>query len=192
MDKFKRIQNIVNQQDNFRLVSLLTAGGQQLFTFMVFECPCNKELNFMYGMVSMLVPALTLLLLGYILSKKTWKLMTGMCRRRERPCGWRRVAAAGAVLFQISTCAMAAPFTWVAVALLNGNYVVCAVTGTNSSSFHRHLCGETQYTEQCTKELFMFPCGEASGVPKVYRDQVMLTLKAHSQLPPAQVLESLR
>lgn len=185
MDKFKSVLTVANQQTNlcFGVVALLTAGGEQIFSSAVFRCPCSPELNFVYGMVFLLVPALALLLLGYIFSKKTWKLVTGLCQCKERPCGWRRLSTAGHVLFQISTSALVAPSTWIAVALLNGSYFECAMTGNSTgSSYTQHLCADITAAEQCRQDLFKFPCGKGSQVPEADRERVMLTLRAHSQV----------
>ncbi|XP_074540533.1 calcium homeostasis modulator protein 6-like [Halichoeres trimaculatus] len=185
MDKFKTVLNIANQHTNlgFGVVALLTAGGEQIFSSVVFGCPCSPELNFVYGMVFLLVPALALLLFGFMLSKKTWKLVTGLCRCKKRPCGWRRLFVEGHVLCQISSSALVAPCTWIAVALLNGNYFECAMTGNSTSSYYtQHLCTQTKAAEQCWKDLHKFPCGKGSEVPEADRGRVMLTLRAHSQI----------
>ncbi|KAM6995600.1 calcium homeostasis modulator protein 6-like [Tautogolabrus adspersus] len=184
MDKFKTVLNIANQQTKLGIgvVALLTAGGEQIFSSVVFKCPCSPKLNFVYGMVFLLVPALALLLLGYIINKKTWKLLTGLCHR-DRSCSWRRFVAAGTVLVQISTTAMVAPSSWVAVALLSGNYFECAMTGVNVSAYKENLCGGKPSAEQCQKELFRLPCGKGiSGVPEADKDDVLLTLRAQSQI----------
>ncbi|XP_039972763.1 calcium homeostasis modulator protein 6-like [Xiphias gladius] len=183
MDKFKTVLNIVNKQTNlgFGLVALLTAGGEQIFSSTMFRCPCN-EMNFLYGMVFLLVPALALLLLGYILSMKTWKVLTGLCQHRAKLCRWRRLTANGMVLFQISTMALVAPSSWIAVALLNGNYYECLMTGTNVSAYNKHLCGDKDSQAQCVKELLRFPCGRDSSVPQADREDVLLTLRAQSQI----------
>ncbi|XP_070768740.1 calcium homeostasis modulator protein 6 [Enoplosus armatus] len=183
MDKFKTVLNIANKQTNlgFGLVALLTAGGEQIFSSAVFSCPCN-ELNFFYGVVFLLVPALALLLLGYILSKKTWKLLTGLCRRRSKLCSCRRLAAVGTVLFQISVTALVAPSSWIAVALLNGNYFECAMTGTKVSAYNKHLCGNKTSMVQCQKELYGIPCGTSSSLPQADREDVQRTLRAQSQI----------
>lgn len=183
MDKFKTILNIANKQTNlgFGLVALLTAGGEQIFSSAVFKCPCN-DLNFLYGMVFLLVPALALLLLGYILCKRTWKLLTGLCQHRAKLCRWRRLTAVGMVLFQISTTALVAPSSWIAVALLNGNYYECLMTGTNMSFYNRKLCGDKRSLAQCEKELSRFPCGRDISVPQADREDVLLTLRAQSQV----------
>ncbi|XP_045901279.1 calcium homeostasis modulator protein 6-like [Micropterus dolomieu] len=182
MDKFRTVLNIANKQTNlgFGLVAMLTAGGEQIFSSAVFRCPCN-ELNFLYGMVFMLVPALVLLLLGYILSKKTWKTLTGLCQNRAKLCIWRRLTATGMALFQISITALVAPSSWIAVALLNGNYYECAITGTNVSTFNKHLCGEMSLV-QCQIELYRFPCRTGSRVGQADREDVLLTLRAQSQI----------
>ncbi|KAL7394446.1 hypothetical protein ABVT39_026235 [Epinephelus coioides] len=183
MDKFKTVLNIANKQTNlsFGLVALLTAGGEHIFSSVVFKCPCN-DLNFVYGMVFLLVPALALLLLGYILSKKTWKVMTGLCQRRANLCRRRRLTAALTAFFQISTTALVAPSSWIAVALLNGNYYECAMTGTNVSAYNKLLCRDKNSEVKCEEELHRFPCMKGSSELQAVREDVLLTLKAQSQI----------
>ncbi|KAL3981317.1 hypothetical protein ACER0C_017390 [Sarotherodon galilaeus] len=183
MDKFKTVLNIAGKQTNlgFGLIALLTAGGEQIFSTVVFKCPCN-ELNFVYGMVFLLVPALALLLLGYILSKKTWKLLTGLCQHRDKSLCCKKLVAAGVVLFQIGTSALVAPSTWIAVALLNGNYYECAMTGTNVSIYNKHVCRDRNSEVQCEKELHRFPCGKGISVSQAVREDVLLNLRAESQI----------
>ncbi|KAL6108719.1 calhm6 [Pungitius sinensis] len=181
MDKFKTVLDFANKQTGFGLVALLTAGGEQVFSSAVFKCPCS-DLNFLYGMVFLLVPALALLLLGFILSRKTWKLLTGVCRPGLARCRWKSLTAGAAALFQISIVAMVAPSTWIAVALLNGNYYECAMTGTNVSAFNGLLCGAESSRVPCQQQLHRFPCGTGSDLPKVIRDDVLLTLRAQSQI----------
>ncbi|KAK2815418.1 hypothetical protein Q5P01_025885 [Channa striata] len=188
MDKFNTILNIANKQTNlgFGLVALLTAGGEQIFSSAVFRCPCS-ELSFLYGLVFLLVPALALLLLGYILNKKMWKLVTGLCQGKAKVCRWRKLAATGTALFQISTTALVAPSSWIAVALLNGNYYECAMTGTNISALNKHLCQDQ--SSQCEKELRRFPCGKIST--QADREDVLLSLRAQSQILGWLVIASL-
>ncbi|CAJ1061516.1 calcium homeostasis modulator protein 6 [Xyrichtys novacula] len=186
MDTFMTILNIANQQSTlgFGVVALLTAGGEHIFSTVAFKCPCNSYFNFVYGMVFLLVPALALLLLGYILNKKTWKLITGLCRSGERSCGCKKMFTTVYVLFQITASALVAPASWIAVALLSGKYFECAMTGTNVNSYYSHLCEGTSDVEKCQKELFRFPCRQEKEVPEeeADRDKVLLTLKAHSQI----------
>ncbi|XP_028984445.1 calcium homeostasis modulator protein 6 [Betta splendens] len=180
MEKFNTALNIAKKQPNLGvgLVALLTAGGEQIFSSVVFRCPCS-ELNFLYGLVFLLVPALALLLLGYILNKRTWKLLTGVCSRGAK-CTWRKLVAAVLVLLQISCTALVAPSSWIAVALLSGNYYECAMTGTNVSTFNKHLCENKM--PQCEKQLLSLPCGRGSLVPQADREDILLLLRAQSQI----------
>lgn len=162
-------------------MALLTAGGEQLFSNVVFKCPCN-QLNFIYGMVFLLVPAFALLTMGFILSKKTWKLVTGLCQRKEVCTSCSQMKSLVRVLFQICNMALLAPGTWIAVALLNGVFMECAMTGTNLTLFNNHLCKGREMEADCMEELPTFPCGKAGNVPKDVRDEVLLTLRAESQV----------
>ncbi|KAF7226383.1 calcium homeostasis modulator protein 6 [Nothobranchius furzeri] len=176
MEKFKTVLNIASKQTNFGfgLVALTTAGGEQIFSSVAFKCPCNK-LNFFYGMVFLLVPALALLLLGYILSKKTWKLFTGLWNHKERLCKWRHLVATSLAFFQISVTAMVAPSSWIAVALLNGKYYECAMTGTNLSAFNLHVCKDVDAEMDCLKMFHRIPCDGGN-------EEVLQTLRAQSQI----------
>ncbi|KAJ0066642.1 hypothetical protein NL108_016470 [Boleophthalmus pectinirostris] len=184
MDKFKTILNIANKQSglSFGLVTLLTVGGEEIFSDVVFKCPCN-HLNFNYSLVFLLVPALALFTLSFILSKKTWKLVTGLCRREEKVCGsCGEVKPLGNELLQISTFVFLAPSTWIAVALLNGVFIECAMTGTNTTMFNSRLCKGREKEADCVEELHTFPCEKVGKVPKNVRDEVLLTLRAESQI----------
>ncbi|XP_062254728.1 calcium homeostasis modulator protein 6 [Platichthys flesus] len=177
MDKFRVVLNIANKQSNlgFGLLALMTAGGEQIFSSVVFSCPCN-ELNFIYGLVFLLVPGLALLLLGYILNKKTWKLLTGLCQGQAKLCSCRTAVT---VLIQINTTALVAPFTWIAVALLSGNYYECLMTGTKISQVQL-LCERNNSKVPC-ENLHRFPCRDNS-VRQTDREDVLLALKAQSQI----------
>ncbi|KAF7650857.1 hypothetical protein LDENG_00119600 [Lucifuga dentata] len=182
MEKFKTILKIGEQANlGFGLVALLTIGGEHIFSTEVFKCPCNNW-NFFYGMVFLLVPAMALLVLGYILNKKTWKLVTGICLRGSRVCRRKSLAVCGMVLFQISTTALVAPFSWIAVALLNGNYFECIMTGINVTAYREHLCGQKVQQVQCQEELYRFPCGGGDTATWADREDVLFTLRAESQI----------
>lgn len=171
---FKTAVAIVHKQTSMGLgLVALTAGGEQIFSTVVFSCPCN-QLNFLYGLVFLLVPALALLLLGFILSENTWKVLTGMCQEPRR---WRRLFTAGSVLCRVSCIALVAPCSWIAMALLNGKYYECAMTGTNVTAYIKHLCGDKSL-DQCQQELSSLPC---LG-PKEDRQRVLITLRADSQV----------
>lgn len=129
-----------------------------------------------------MVPALVLLVLGYLLNQKTWRLMTGICLQKSKLCHWKKLMARGIVFFQITTTAVVAPFTWIAVALLNGQYFECAVTGVNVTFVQNHLCGNGTAQPRCRQELFKFPCGGPSTVLKVDMDAVLANVRAESQI----------
>ncbi|XP_008771102.1 calcium homeostasis modulator protein 6 isoform X1 [Rattus norvegicus] len=84
MEKFKAVLDLQIKHRSalgYGLVTLLTAGGEKIFSTVVFQCPCTATLNLTYGLVFLLVPALALFLLGYALSARTWRLLTGCCSR---------------------------------------------------------------------------------------------------------------
>ncbi|KAJ8290908.1 hypothetical protein GJAV_G00019080 [Gymnothorax javanicus] len=181
MDKFKTVLNIAQNQQTtlgLGLVALLTAGGEQIFSAVVFKCPCSSW-NFTYGTVFLLVPALVLLVLGYILSNKTWKLFTGLCFRQTTACTLKSMCAFSKMLIQITTSAMVAPVSWIAVALLNGIYYECARTGLNATLFGDHLC--LHKAAGCQSELHRFPCGKSS-VPPPQIEDVLAIIRAESQV----------
>ncbi|XP_057691348.1 calcium homeostasis modulator protein 6-like [Corythoichthys intestinalis] len=181
MEKLNALLKIANKQTNlaFGLVSLLTAGGEQIFSSVLFRCPCN-ELNFMYGMVFLLLPAVALLLLAYILSQKMWKMMTGFCRNRTNFCCWKKMLHFLKTVLKISTTALVAPSSWIALALLKGNYFECAMTNANVTYYKERFCGGANSLVECQTEVQTFPCGGGSSAND--REAVLLTLRAHSQI----------
>ncbi|ELR47853.1 Protein FAM26F [Bos mutus] len=65
MEKFREVLNLHLKHRNalgYCLVSLLTAGGERIFSTTVFQCPCSVAWNLPYGLVFLLVPALALFL----------------------------------------------------------------------------------------------------------------------------------
>ncbi|XP_078789265.1 calcium homeostasis modulator protein 6 [Oryzias latipes] len=179
MEKFQAILKFASKQTNFGygLVALITACGEQIFSSVAFKCPCN-ELNFIYGLVFLLMPALALLLLGIILSKKTWKLTTGFCHRNSKLCNWRNLKSMGVTVFQISASALVAPSTWIAVALLHGSYYECAMTGANSTSYTEVVCRGVNFEAKCVTELQTFPCRNTGNEI----EEILRTVRAHSQI----------
>ncbi|XP_045398251.1 calcium homeostasis modulator protein 6 [Lemur catta] len=161
---------------SYGLVTLLTAGGERIFSAVVFQCSCTAAWNMAYGLVFLLVPALVLFLLGYVLSARTWRLVTGCCRRargaRWRCCsGLRRVR----VCAELTVAAAVAPLTWVAVALLGGSFYECAASGSRDVALH--LCGGQD--EDCRAQLPLVPCGKAEAA-KV--QDFLPVLRAQSQV----------
>ncbi|XP_062952208.1 calcium homeostasis modulator protein 6 [Cynocephalus volans] len=176
MEKFRAVLDLHLKHRStlgYGLVTLLTAGGERMFSAAVFQCPCTAAWNLPYGLVFLLVPALVLLVLGYVLSARTWRLLTGCCASgaRSRGSGLR-----GAIVCaQLSGVAALAPLTWVAVALLGGAFYECAASG--STFLGRRLCRGR--AANCTAQLPLVPCGQAtaSGVQDLLKE-----IKAQSQV----------
>ncbi|XP_037376175.1 calcium homeostasis modulator protein 6-like [Talpa occidentalis] len=137
----------------YGLVTLLTAGGESIFTTAVFQCPCHPTWNLPYGMVFLLVPALALFLLGFMLNTRTWRLMTGCCRRNRSQsctCGFQRLK----VFLRISAIALVPPLTWVAVGLLGGTFYECFASGIPSLALRMCLGRK----DNCSTLMPKLPC----------------------------------
>uniref|UniRef100_A0A8C0ZXG2 Protein FAM26F n=1 Tax=Castor canadensis TaxID=51338 RepID=A0A8C0ZXG2_CASCN len=172
MDKFKIVLDLYLKYRNaltYGLVTLLTAGGEKIFSEVVFQCPCSDAWNLPYGLVFLLVPALALFLLGYLLSARTWRLLTGCCARNSRSrclLGWRGAL----VCAQLSLAAALAPLTWVAVALLGASYYECAASG--SAVLAQLMC-------KGRDPLPLVPCGKAKASEV---QELLKHLRAQSQV----------
>ncbi|NP_780658.2 calcium homeostasis modulator protein 6 [Mus musculus] len=174
MEKFKAVLDLQRKHRNalgYSLVTLLTAGGEKIFSSVVFQCPCTATWNLPYGLVFLLVPALALFLLGYALSARTWRLLTGCCSRSARFSSGLRSAF---VCAQLSMTAAFAPLTWVAVALLEGSFYQCAVSG--SARLAPYLCKGRD--PNCNATLPQAPCNKQ----KVEMQEILSQLKAQSQV----------
>ncbi|KAL4676315.1 hypothetical protein H8959_010460 [Pygathrix nigripes] len=67
MEKFQAVLDLHLKHHSalgYGLVTLLTAGGERIFSAVVFQCPCSAAWNLSYGLVFLLVPALALFLPG--------------------------------------------------------------------------------------------------------------------------------
>ncbi|NXU46480.1 CAHM6 protein, partial [Drymodes brunneopygia] len=142
----------------YSIVSLLRAASEQIFSSVVFKCPCNSW-NTLYGFSFLLAPAFVLLLLGYMVNTRTWRLLTGRCSPEKQlqssPQG--TCACFCQVLVPVTARASVAPLTWVAVALLGTDFYECAV-----SNLSKRLFCEANETD-CKKKLFEIPCGKDSA-----------------------------
>lgn len=162
----------------YGLVTALTAGLERIFSTTVFQCPCNATWNLAYGLVFLLVPALALFLLGYLLSARTWRLLTGCCAPDLCTCTCRGAGALRGILVfaQLSGTAAVAPLTWVAVALLGGDFYECAASGTQVLA--PRLCSGHR-DPNCTALLPLVPCGDKQAE---YLMDLKKNLKAQSQV----------
>lgn len=176
MEKFRAVLDLQSKHRSalgYGLVTLLTAGGEKIFSEVVFQCPCSATWNMPYGLVFLLVPALALFLLGYALSARTWRLLTGCCSRNaSASC---KAGLRGAFVWaQLSAVAALAPLTWVAVALLGGSFYQCAVSG--SARLAEYLCEGRD--PSCVNKLPQVPCNKQEA----WMQDTLSQLKAQSQV----------
>ncbi|KAM6323700.1 calcium homeostasis modulator protein 6-like [Aegotheles albertisi] len=160
----------------YSIVSLLTAASEYIFSSVVFKCPCDSG-NMLYGSVFLLVPAFILFLLGFMVNARTWRLLTGICPPQERcSCSpWGSCPRCCLMLMLVTTRALVAPFTWIAVALLNATFYECAASG--NSMIKSFVCKDKG--PDCDKLLVKIPCDKTllKNIP-----DGSLSLQAQSQL----------
>ncbi|XP_072355536.1 calcium homeostasis modulator protein 5-like [Scyliorhinus torazame] len=181
MDKYRTVLNLVLKQHatlGYGFLALLTAGGEQLFSVVVFSCPCNSW-NFAYSMVFLFIPALVLFLLGYFISNRTWKLCTGCCINQARHCPKRILCRGIKIFVQITVGALVAPITWISVALLNGTFYECGMSGYYSEHLLKAICNNKP--NDCQSNLYKLPCGR-TALPLSTGEDIRVTLFAHSQV----------
>ncbi|XP_006026216.1 calcium homeostasis modulator protein 4 [Alligator sinensis] len=166
------------------VIAILTIGGQQLFSFFTFSCPCHVGQNLIYGLAFLGVPALILLIVGYALNNQTWRLVTG------KRSSYQELSARNSllqckliclVLCNVTGRALVAPVTWLAVTLLNGSYYVCAMSEFVSVNHYKAFINIT--TKEHKKILAAFPCSHLVP-PELSRakDEAILLLKYQSQV----------
>ena len=66
---------------------VLTVGVEEFASFVVFECPCNRNLNRLYGLTYLFAPAIILFFIALVNQKMFWRLITGSCKRRVSAFG---------------------------------------------------------------------------------------------------------
>ncbi|XP_051469021.1 calcium homeostasis modulator protein 6 [Apus apus] len=185
MDKLRRVLDFCIRYQivlGYSLVSLLTAASEQIFSSVVFKCPCNSS-NVLYGSVFILVPALILFLLGYMMNARTWRLLTGSCpSTKDCSCNLQGTCIrCCCVLGPVTARALVAPFTWIAVALLSASFYECAASG--NSLIQKFMCKGKG--PDCNNLLVKIPCDNtllknktlSKNLPDEY-----LSLQAQSQL----------
>ncbi|NXX88278.1 CAHM6 protein, partial [Centropus bengalensis] len=160
----------------YSTVSLLTAAIEQIFSSVVFKCPCNSG-NMLYGSTFLLMPAFILFLLGYMVNTRIWRLLTGGCpQENHSSCSPRGTCTQYCLVLAVVTArALVAPLTWIAVALLSASFYECAASG--SSLMEDFMCKDKG--QECHKLLVKIPCDEK--LSKSITDE-HLSLQAQSQL----------
>ncbi|NXS12053.1 CAHM4 protein, partial [Neodrepanis coruscans] len=165
------------------VIAILTIGGQQLFSFFTFSCPCRVGQNLIYGLAFLGVPALILLIVGYALNNQTWRLVTGKRSHFEVTTTNQSLKCQLIcyVLYSITGRALVAPVTWLAVTLINGSYYVCAMSEYAPVYYygaHPNVTASERRTILAT-----FPCSQLVPPELIRaRDEVILLLRYQSQV----------
>ncbi|XP_076824774.1 calcium homeostasis modulator protein 6-like [Clavelina lepadiformis] len=125
----------------------VTGAIEQLVTLASYRCPCvslaelgpnctdvlltesgrcSNLLNIGYGLSFIIAPAIGLFLFGMVSNPKMWKTCTGFINKIKRfKRDWVEILK---TVSQIAAKATIAPITWVAIALLDGRFLACAIT----------------------------------------------------------------
>lgn len=162
----------------YSFMALLTMGGERVFSLVAFRCPCSNE-NFRYGLVFLFSPALVLLVIGYFLNSKTWKLFTGCWVNPRKIFPRGNTCHFFYVFGQITLNALVAPVMWLSVALLNGTFYECAMSGLENPDYLQAVCHRK--SEKCFEELHKVAC-DKSSMPFSESDELKRTLQAQSQV----------
>ncbi|XP_021518537.2 calcium homeostasis modulator protein 5 [Meriones unguiculatus] len=181
MDVFQSILKfLLNQKTaiGYSFMALLTVGSERLFSLVAFKCPCSAE-NTAYGLVFLFAPAWVLLILGFFLNSRAWRLFTGCCKNPKRIFPRRQCCRFFYLLCHITLNSLVAPVMWLSVALLNGTFYECAVSGTRSPKILELICKGKP--KECSEELYKVSCGKSSMAP-MDNEEVKLSLQAQSQI----------
>ncbi|XP_038382549.1 calcium homeostasis modulator protein 5 isoform X2 [Canis lupus familiaris] len=181
MDAFQGILKFfLNQKTviGYSFMALLTVGSERLFSLVAFKCPCSKE-NVAYGLVFLVAPAWVLLILGFFLNSRSWRLFTGCCVNPRKIFPKGHSCRFFHVLGQITLSSLVAPMMWLSVALLNGTFYECAMSGTKSSKLLGLICKDKP--RECWDELHKVSCGKTS-LTAADSEELKLSLQAQSQV----------
>lgn len=182
MDSFQTVLRFFMNQKatiGYSFMALLTIGGERVFSMVSFQCPCNHDQNFAYGLTFLLAPAAVLLILGLFFSSRLWRLYTGCCLNTTKLCPRGNCFNCLRVFLSILSGACVAPIMWLSVALLNGTFYECAISGLDDNVVVDLFCRNK--TMQCREELARVPC-ERSKLPKDERMELLLMFRAQSQV----------
>ncbi|KAF1387510.1 hypothetical protein PFLUV_G00079710 [Perca fluviatilis] len=182
MDNFQTVLRFfMNQKSTigYSFMALMTVGGERIFSVVSFQCPCNHDQNFAYGLTFLLGPAAVLLVLGLLFTGRLWRLYTGCCLNPMKLCPRGNCLGHLRVLMSIFCGACVAPVMWLAVALLNGTFYECAVSGLDDNLVVDLFCKNK--TLACREELARVPC-DRSKLSSDERMELLLMFRAQSQI----------
>ncbi|CAJ1061491.1 calcium homeostasis modulator protein 5-like [Xyrichtys novacula] len=182
MNRFKVILKFLLDQKStigYSLMALFTLGGERVFNRVSFQCPCNHQQNFAYGLTFLLGPAVVLLVLGLFLSTRFWKLFTGCCLNPKKLLPKKNNCDSLPELMSVFWGACVVPIMWLCIALMSGTFYECAASGLKKHLVVDHFCKNK--TIKCLEELAQVPC-ERSKLPSEERAELRLMFKAQSQI----------
>ncbi|XP_067402880.1 calcium homeostasis modulator protein 5-like [Emydura macquarii macquarii] len=162
----------------YSFMALLTVGSERLFSLVAFKCPCSNE-NFIYGLVFLFAPAWVLLVIGYFMNSRMWKLFTGCCVNPRKIFPKGNSCRFFYVFGQITLNVLIGPVMWLSVALLNGTFYECAMSGLKYPGYLNMLCNNKSI--RCWKELHKVACGKTT-MSFSESEELKLTLQAQSQV----------
>lgn len=155
------------------LIALGTVASQTAYNVFAFDCPCSSGRNYRYGLAAIGVPALVLFLIGIILNRNTWSLVSEV---RLRACRKLSVAASFALLGSVAGRAAVAPVTWSVLSLLRGEAYVCALSEfVDPSSMEGYPPGHGP------EEMAGFPCKAVPADVLRFWPEIERRLKYESQ-----------
>lgn len=157
------------------LIALGTVAGQTAYNVFAFHCPCSIGRNYFYGLAAIGVPALAFFLVGIMMNKSTWDLVSE-CRLRR--CRKLSAAAGFALVGSIIGRAVVAPLTWVVISLLQGQAYTCALSEfVNASSLQGFPSG------QGSEVMARLPCeGSVPAELQRFWPEIERRLKYESQI----------
>ncbi|XP_037126873.1 calcium homeostasis modulator protein 2-like isoform X2 [Syngnathus acus] len=83
------------------LIALGTVASQTAYNVFAFDCPCSPGRNYYYGIAAIGAPALAFFIVGVMLNKRTWDLVSE-CRLRR----FKKLSTAAAFAGLAYTCAL--------------------------------------------------------------------------------------
>lgn len=182
MDSFNTVLRFLTNQKTtigYGVMAIATIGSERIFSLFSFQCPCNTQQNFAYGMTYLLGPAAVLLTIGLFLSTSLWRLYTGCCLNPMKLCPRGNCIGCISILLRVLVGALVPPIMWLSVALLNGTFYECAVSGLEDKVIVDLFCKHRNNT--CKEELAKVPC-KTSNLPVAETTELLLMLKAQSQI----------
>ncbi|XP_051576123.1 calcium homeostasis modulator protein 5-like [Myxocyprinus asiaticus] len=182
MDSFKTVLRFLTNQKStigYSFMAIFTIGSERIFSMVSFQCPCNREQNFVYGVTFLLGPAIVFMIISLFVSTRFWRLYTGCCLNPFKLCPKGNCLSCLTVFIKVLAGACIAPIMWLCVALLNGTFYECAVSGLDKNMVVDLFCKNK--TPECREELAQVPCSKSQLSPDDNKE-LLLMLRAQSQI----------